>query len=179
MSPELTDHEIGEVLEQLNYSSQTDAMAKKLFFAQTEIIRQQAIHSERIIEALKYIASSSPNAFARKEARKTLTYLGFTPLTNWPAIKTGAKIGFFTAYFALMILQITMMGFFSPIFIILDMIAALLGIPFGIIGAILGKLWLKTPQAVSVGGYLGIGLVILMTIIYGARHNFCFIVGGC
>ena len=79
MNQQSTENDTEKVIDHLNYSNQPDAMAQRLFFDQTKIIRQQKINNEKVIEVLKTIASDNPSESVRKEASRTLTYLGFTP----------------------------------------------------------------------------------------------------
>ena len=79
MNQQPSENEIEKLLEYLNNPNQTDIMRQQLFFIQTEAIRQQRINDERIIEALMNIAANNPSLATRKEAIKTLKYLGINP----------------------------------------------------------------------------------------------------
>ncbi len=100
MNQQLDENETSKILDNLNYPSQADIMTQRLFFIQTETIRQQRINDERVVEALMNIAANNPNGSVRKEASKTLKYLGITlpPINPKLAKEDKARdiaIGFF------------------------------------------------------------------------------------
>jgi len=180
MNQTLTESEIEKVVERLNYANQTDSMAQKLFFDQTEVIRQQGLNNERIVESLKNIASSSPNASARNEASKTLTYLNYQGKyqgkgkllqTDSEAVKIGIVIGCIPILILLVagLISDGNLGFGMYIVVLSG---ALFGFPGGIIGALMGKQRKYTKSASIVGGILGtiLGIVVwqlLFLLLFG------------
>jgi len=101
MNQDSSGNEIEKMLDHLSYSNQTDPMAQKMFFSETENIRQNKVNDERVIEALKMIASSNPSANIRKEAVKTLKYLGVIAPSEPLWEDTSRKIRVLMGLFAL------------------------------------------------------------------------------
>jgi hypothetical protein len=163
MNQQLTENEIKKLLEHLNYPGQADIMQQKLFFIQTETIRQQRINDERVVEALMNISANHPSGSARKEANKTLKHLGITPppinlkWANW------LLIGFSAGLIPGLLLYALIYGFTE-----VDLGAVILiclGIPGGVIGAYLGRRGVKTTWIAAIlGAILGAGLFVVFAI---------------
>lgn len=179
--------EIGQLLEHLNYPSQADIMQQKLFFIQTETIRQQRINDERIVEALIGIAANNPSLAARKEANKTLKYLGISPPPIEPELalsnqrenfRMGAMTGSATLFTISVIAQIVLLGEGWYRLLIFTVIGALIfGIPAGGFGGLILVKMRKTRNAAYIGG--AIAGVILVPILYTIFLLWLFLVLGC
>ncbi len=92
----------------------------------------------------------------------------------------GAIAGFMAIFLPLIGVQILIMpGTVIPgivAFLIMDSAIGIIGIPFGIIGALIGKFFLKTSAAIWVGGIV---VPIFMVINTGIMGGLCPILGGC
>ncbi len=96
------------------------------------------------------------------------------------AVGIGAIAGFITVFLPLVVFQTamlpggTLLGIFA--FLILDSVIGIIGIPFGIVGALIGKYFLKISYAAWIGGFAGAILMLMGTGMLGAL---CPILGGC
>lgn len=176
MNQQLTDNEIEKVIEHLNYSNKSDVMAQRLFFDQTEIIRQQRINNEKIIEVLKIIASDNPSEVARKEASSTLTFLGITPPVNGAMNETPISIGqaITIGLVAGIILDLVFYGLKMGKDVVILLMPPLIcitipGLIFSVVGAIIGNNYSKPRLTVWIGAVLGtiIGIVVVSFVVNG------------
>lgn len=167
MNQQLTENEIDKMIENLNYSNQTDVMARRLFFDQTETIRRQRMDNERIVEVLKKIAADNPSESTRKEAIKTLAYLGITPpaIRNWRRI---ILIGLLVGIFLVLVL-VTQSYFSWPIDILIGRLIMWIPI-FGLAAWLLAGLWGLTSKIqrkhIRLTSKITLGLIIAITAIW-------------
>jgi len=102
---------------------------------------------------------------------------------NIETTQIGAIAGFTTIFLLLLGFQMVIMSRdviyrFSG-FLRADFVVSLIGIPFGIIGAFIGKNSLKTSKAAKIGGVMGACLAIVISILTGLIFFLCPILGGC
>lgn len=169
MNQDLTDDEIKKVLEHLTYSSQTDVMAQKLFFSETETIRHKGMRDDRIIDALRNIASNAPSASARKEASKTLTYLGTE--TRAPTIGRTVGVGTVTGVLAWVIVfsivehPPTSLQYLSEMFTASALPYFFFVLLACIVGAYIGRSNGRSPRAVWTGAIMGLVVSAILMVI--------------
>jgi hypothetical protein len=92
----------------------------------------------------------------------------------------GAFVGFIVLLITIMTFQAWIWGLnrFLVAFgwvLISDSIVSLLGIPFGIIGALIGNSWLKTMQVTWIGSFIGIILVVIALFVFRFIWIFLFL----
>ena len=89
-------------------------------------------------------------------------------LTNWRAIKLGIMIGLIPSALVFVYYSFVLDVFYGLVLVLVSL--APLGIPGGIIGALLFNRWKKTRGAALVGAILG--TIVVAVILYGFLSRF-------
>jgi len=132
-----------------------------------DLLGERAKDNEQVLGALRIVARSDKNASVRDAARKTLRKLG-EKVEEAPEQMTGqtVAVGGFVGWFTLLII-LTIVAYPSPPMSISGIIS-ILGIPFGIAGAMAGKRWGKNLLSVFLGSViatiLGVGCLFFVLL---------------
>ena len=179
-----SDSEIESILQDLQ-SSDTTVRRYRI-----QALREQNVADERIIEALKTLASSDPAGSVRKDAKKTLKSMGIEPPPLSPELAKKRRdfwmgVGlFFGLNIVLWIFQIAFYWLITTLDADLMYSDAI-----GVVGLMLGLLpWLvnigliiflafKRPQ-MALGMLAGFGMALLLVVCLLALWiGYCFVTG--